>query len=388
MKTDLHTIKHRHHGSCSLGSCLHKPIRRFRFVGTRTEATRTEAMTGTMAFRSIFIAIILLLSAAGSFAQDINFTQFYELPLLRNSALAGLFKGDVRVMSAMRSQWGSVTVPYQTQALGAEIRIPFLKNDFFCAGVQLTNDIAGDSKLGRTQLLGMLAFNKCLNEDHNTFLSIGVLGGAVQQRFDPTNLKFDDQFVNGTYSASNPTQQTFASQKLRYPDFNTGLSLSSEIGNTQCYIGAAYFHLNQPMVAFDPNNDFLLNKKLVFNAGLNIPSGYKNRIIIYLDVFMQGGNHQGQGGFLFKHDLYEPEDEEMPQLCISAGSFYRWKDAVIPVIKFDYYKWTLGVSYDVNISKLKPASQLRGAYEVTLCYRDFIEAFSNRSDKTRCPVKF
>lgn len=338
--------------------------------------------------KTIILLPVLFFCTANAFAQDINFTQFYELPLLRNPALAGLFKGDVRVMSAMRSQWGSVTVPYQTQALGAEIRIPFLKNDFFCAGLQLTNDIAGDSKLGRTQLLGMLAFNKCLNEDHNTFLSIGVLGGAVQQRFDPTNLKFDDQFVNGAYSASNPTQQTFASQKLLYWDLNTGISLSSEIGNTQCYIGGAYFHLNQPMVAFDPNNDFRLNKKYVINAGLNIPSGYKNRIIIYLDLFMQGGNHQGQGGFLFKHDLFEPEDEEMPQLSISAGSFYRWNDAVIPVIKFDYYKWTLGTSYDVNISKLKPASQLRGAYEVTLCYRDFIQAFSNRSDKTRCPVKF
>ena len=55
-------------------------------------------------------------------AQDINFSQFYELPLLRNPALAGTYRGDVRITTAFRNQWNSVTVPYQTEALGAELK--------------------------------------------------------------------------------------------------------------------------------------------------------------------------------------------------------------------------------------------------------------------------
>ncbi len=31
---------------------------------------------------------------------------------------------------------------------------------------------------------------------------------------------------------------------------------------------------------------------------------------------------------------------------------YRVDDAVIPVIKFDYNRFAIGVSYDINISKL------------------------------------
>ncbi len=326
--------------------------------------------------------------ATTAFTQDINFSQFYELPLLRNPALAANFKGDVRVMASCRSQWGSVTVPYQTQSLAAEIKIPAFQGDYITLGMQATNDIAGDSKMGRTQFFPMAAFSKCINEEKNSYLSIGVLGGAVQQRFDASQLKFDDQFVNGAYSAMNPTKQTFSSQQLLYWDLNMGLSYSTQIGNTEAYIGASYFHLTQPKVAFDRSNDFRLNRKIVVNGGLSIAASDENRMILYMDYFVQGGNSQWQGGLLYKHDLTESNNEDAEKISISAGSFYRWNDAVIPVVKLDYYKVALGMSYDVNISKLKPASQLRGAYEVTLVYRDFLNAYNDELRKTRCPVRF
>ena len=53
---------------------------------------------------------------------------------------------------------------------------------------------------------------------------------------------------------------------------------------------------------------------------------------------------------------------------LSAGAFYRLNDAVIPVVKLDYYNWALGFTYDVNISQLAAASSLRGGFEVTLSY--------------------
>ena len=35
--------------------------------------------------------------------QDFTFSQFQEMPLLRNPAIAGLFAGDIRIQSAYRS---------------------------------------------------------------------------------------------------------------------------------------------------------------------------------------------------------------------------------------------------------------------------------------------
>ena len=337
--------------------------------------------------KTILFFTAVFFSAGTICAQDINFSQFYELPLLRNPALAGLFVGDVQAASSFRSQWGSVSVPYLTQSLGGQIRMPLSSGDFLALGLQLTNDRAGDSKLGKTQALPVISLLKNLNEENKTYLCLGIIGGGVQQRFDPSQLKFDDQFVNGTYSAQNTTQQTFRTTQLIYWDLSVGLSISTTIAKTNFYAGSALFHLTRPRVAFDPQNDFRLNKKFVVNLGCNFPVSIQNSVTLYGDIFYQGGNRQGQGGFLIKHDLYTSEnDEEQP--AISAGGFYRWNDAFSPVIKLDYRKTTIGVSYDVNISKLKPASQLRGAFEITLTYRDFLARYDDDSRKTRCPANF
>jgi hypothetical protein len=86
--------------------------------------------------------------------QDIHFSQFYEFPLLRNPALAGIFNGNYRLTAAYRNQWQSVTVPYRTMAASAECKMlrGLATGDFITTGIQVTNDVAGDAKLQRTQL--------------------------------------------------------------------------------------------------------------------------------------------------------------------------------------------------------------------------------------------
>lgn len=338
-------------------------------------------------FLITYCIITSLFSAKG---QDINFSQFYELPLLRNPALAGLYYGDSRATAAMRSQWASVSsMPYQTQALGAELKFAMSQssNDYLALGLQMTNDIAGDSRLGKTQLLPVVTFHKSLNPDNDSYLSLGFIGGAVQQRFDPSKLKFDDQFINGAYSPTNPTQQTFTNTNVTYWDASVGMLYSNMVGgNVKVYVGASYFHLNKPKVAFSPQNDIVLNEKIVINGGLSAPMSDENDLILYADYFTQGGNSQAQGGFMFRHDLYQYDENEA--ISISAGSFIRWNDAIVPVIKFDHYTWGIGLTYDVNISKLKTASQMRGGFEVTLQYHNFLNMRNSSAAAVRCPVAF
>ncbi len=54
-----------------------------------------------------FFFFLLLNNLRTEAQQDINFSQFYELPLLRNPALAGIFNGNVRFTAAYRNQWES-----------------------------------------------------------------------------------------------------------------------------------------------------------------------------------------------------------------------------------------------------------------------------------------
>src|SRR5258705_13345473 len=108
--------------------------------------------------RRCLLLILIINSLIAKAQQDINFSQFYELPLLRNPALAGIFNGNVRLTAAYRNQWESVTTPYRTMAIGSEVKFfkGLTQGDFVTLGLQVTNDVAGDSKLKRTQVFPVL----------------------------------------------------------------------------------------------------------------------------------------------------------------------------------------------------------------------------------------
>jgi hypothetical protein len=233
----------------------------------------------------------------------------------------------------------------------------------------------------------MIAFHKILNNTNNGYLTLGFMAGPAQQRFDPSRLRFDDQFVNGAYSALNPTRQMFSNTSVTYFDPSVGLSFSNTIGyDTRFYVGAGYFHFLRPKVAFSDLNDIRLNPKFAINAGINSPVGEMDRLILYMDLFSQGGAKMVQGGFMVKHDLVETDEDE--SLGISAGCFYRWNDALMPVIKLDYYQLAIGLSYDINISKLGTASIYRGGLELTLSYKSFLNIRNSSLNKVRCVVPF
>lgn len=337
--------------------------------------------------RTILLILLFAITMMSRAQQDINFSQFYELPLLRNPALAGIFNGNVRITAAYRNQWESVTVPYRTMALGTEFK--FFKGladgDFITTGFQITNDVAGDSKLKRTQFFPVLNYHKLLDEESSTFISAAFMGGMVNESFDASKLKFDDQFVNGAYSESNPTSETFTTTNFNYWDASAGLSFSTLINNNlKFYFGAGLYHFTRPSLSFILDNDIRLNKKWVFNAGISTFTSTFDKLTIYGDYFMQGGNRLAQGGLLFTHSFDAEGDDAL--LALSGGMAYRWKDALIPVVKLKAKKLSIGLSYDVNVSKLKTASNYRGGFELTLTYTDLWNKEKIEASKLKCPI--
>ena len=148
----------------------------------------------------------------------------------------------------------------------------------------------------------------------------------------------------------------------------------------------AFYHFTKLKVAFNQDHDIRLNKKLVINAGLSAPTSDYDKFILYADYFTQGGNHQTQGGFIYKHDLVQRDEVE--SLSISMGALMRWNDAFIPLLKLDYYKLGIGLTYDVNISRLHTASHMRGGVELSLSYKGYLNINNSSSNKMRCPATF
>src|SRR5258705_2304104 len=122
-------------------------------------------------------------------SQDIHFSQFFETPLLRNPALAGIFTGDFRVQMVYRDQWRSVTDGYRTGSLNGEYKFPVGKaDDFLTFGGQFLFDRAGTAALTQISALPVLNYHKSLSADQNRYLSLGFMGGVVNRSFDRSKI--------------------------------------------------------------------------------------------------------------------------------------------------------------------------------------------------------
>ena len=66
-----------------------------------------------------------------------------------------------------------------------------------------------------------------------------------------------------------------------------------------------------------------------------------------------------------------------------AGAFFRYGDAIIPYAGLEFGDYRLGISYDVNVSRLTAASQRRGGMEISLIWiKKYVDP--NRK-KLNCP---
>ena len=302
-------------------------------------------------------------------SQDLNFSQFYEQPMLRNPALGGIFDCNFRVKSVFRNQWQSVTVPYRTVGVSAEMKFPGNGGSWHNLGLQIMYDVAGDSRLRRTMVLPGYSYHLQLAEQN--YLSLGVMGGPVSSQFDPSKLTWDDQFVNGQYSPANPTSQVIKNASRTYAELAMGLVFSRPLGELgDLYFGASMFHINRPVVSFEAAQNNRLDRKYGINGGLTAPSGGRNAVTLYGDAFVQGGHRQVMLGSFYTFSLANEYYDDKNKTSIHFGAVYRWDDAFIPVVKLDLSQFSFGLSYDVNMSKLKTASQSRGGFELTLSYRN------------------
>jgi type IX secretion system PorP/SprF family membrane protein len=330
--------------------------------------------------------ILFLFFKLKVFAQDFTFSQFYEQPVLRNPALAGLFKGDLRVSGIYRDQWASITVPFRTTSISIEYKSPVSNsNDFFTTGLQMSMDGAGDIRLKRTQLLPFINYHKSLSDEHDSYLSVAFMGGPVFSQFDPTQIKFGDQYRNGGYSATNPTSQILQGNGYNYWDFWTGISYSTVFNNQlKLYVAGSIAHANNPKIKSVISSEAGgIASKYSFNLGINGKVNDRDYITAFVDYFTQGGNRQMIGGLLYGFSTQSTYDDQEPTI-LYMGSFLRWNDALIPVIKLSFNHTTIGLSYDINISKLNTVSNWRGGIELSMAYTNFLKIRSSTLDKVRC----
>ena len=333
----------------------------------------------------LFVGVLLTVNSVT--AQDIHFSQFSETPILRNPALAGIFNGDIRVQAVYRNQWNLVTVPYQTTSLNGEYKLPVGHgDDFLTLGGAILYDRAGTISLTATHVLPVLNFHKSLSAERNMYLSAGFDAGIVQRRLDYSKITTNSQYNGINYDPSLSNGEPLTDDHFLYFDGSAGLSFNTQIGgnpDNNMYVGVAYHHFNKSAkVSFYNSPDIELIPKVVLSGGLRMAVNDYAYTTYYVDFSKQGSSKEYIGGMLYSLKLDNPDN---PQYVISGGAFLRWKDAFIPIVKIEANSLVFAVSYDVNMSQLKAASQSRGGFELSVSYQKFLDRNNSSKMVLRCP---
>lgn len=316
-----------------------------------------------------FLIYLLLLICSNSNAQDIHLSQFYTAPLNLNPATTGFFSGTHRFGLNYKNQWSSVTVPYQTIAVSSELQLLKRKfhRDLFGGGLQINRDKAGDSEFGTFQALFSLSYIKSINKKNSHFISLGIQGGPSQRTINYNALMFDNQHDGDAYNPSLHHGENFEKTNFWYFDFSSGLHWHLQLDKEQRYdAGLALFHINRPNQSFFGYNDILLDNKLVI-YGNSLLQFWNNTDLLPSFLFMNQGKYRE---LTFGTRVrFVKEKRPIDYTATNFGLFLRHNDAVIVVFGLDYKSYTFGISYDVNISRLKIASNSRGGLELSASYR-------------------
>jgi len=298
-------------------------------------------------------------------AQDIHFSQYDLSPINLNPAMTGQFVGDYRFIGNYRTQWSSVTVPYNTFSLGSDIR-NLLSDKNFAAGIQLNQDKAGDSRFKTFQANISGSYLIPVTSDSTQNISFGVQTGFTNKKIAYAPLYFDAQYDGYSYDSNLPTQESFKTNKMTYFNFHLGSSYFNQIEKRKSVaFGVALFNITKPSVSFSNESNVRLDRRLVFHANAEWKVSEKLNVLPSMLFMRQGKFSEFNFGGAAKYIL---TDFIGLYRTVWFGLFYRNKDAGFMTMGVDYDNWKVGLSYDVNTSSLVPASRRRGGLEIAVIY--------------------
>lgn len=347
-----------------------------------------------MSLRGLLIAGSIFLFG-GIKAQDVHFSQYNSSPLMLNPALAGMNTCDYRAYMNFRVQWPTVSSgnTYRTFAAGGDVSVGKVTkyNSFAGIGVSFYSDQAGALNLSTNHVDLSLAYHFMLNRKGTMQLSAGLQGAINFRSIDPSKATYDSQYdpTTGSYNSS-LAGETFGRSKVIYGDAGLGVVYSAMIKDkTNIYFGFALSHVNQPKISFYPSGEKnvlggeRLFMKETFHGGAAIPVGERLTIMPNFLVLLQGPSHEFDLGCNFKTVIGNPKTGAT---AFHIGAQYRGVlDAVIVNARLDVKGFSGGLSWDINVSKLLPASHSIGAPELALMYQG---CFRKKPRPGHCPVMF
>jgi type IX secretion system PorP/SprF family membrane protein len=327
-----------------------------------------------MKIKRPLIYLLLLLPGAAS-AQDIHFSQFWMSPLIENPAMAGV-DHDLSAIANYKQQWQSISAPYKTYDVSVDAKLNRKRAaaGYLSAGMNLFSDHAGEGQMGTVQGNLSIAYHAKLNR--NNTLGGGLMTGLAQRSLRFEQLQWANQYDGTGYNSSLPAGESSYAGNFTYFDTGGGLLWHFEkdggslSGNEKMKItgGISMYHINRPRYSYYRSGERLYMKMVLHG---NAVIGIKNTNCSVVPGFMcskQGSAREIFFGSMVRYSLQEDSKYTgfVKGTAFSLGLHYRTRDAFVASMLLEMGQYAVGLSYDINSSPLKAASNGKGGFEVSI----------------------
>lgn len=325
--------------------------------------------------------IILLLAAClgGTAARaqaDPHFSQYYAYPMWLNPGLTGAIDGDYRVTGIYRNQWGNINNGFSTPGVSADM----VTDKNINLGVNLLNQTAAGGAYNYLNGYLSVAYTGLrFGKQGHQRVSIGISGGVINRKFNPSKFTSGAQFneLTNSLDLSVPMDDILAKNSAMTFDAGAGVMYFDAAPDKKVNIFAGFsaFHLTQP------DDPFISGKE-----GKGLPVRYTlhgGARISVSDVFSLTPNvlYMRQGKSEEKMFSLYGQLSASNSTDFLLGANYRLKDAISPYIGLYHNNFMLGLSYDVNTSDLSKMVGNANSFELSL-------TFTGRKSAKTEPVPF
>jgi len=339
--------------------------------------------------KNIPVIIVLLTAHSSWFAassQDLHFSQFFNSPLVTIPANTGFIPdGDYRLGVNYRNQWSSImAIPYKTMSVFGDMQV-MQNNDntgWMGLGGVILRDVAGSGNLTSTKVSGSVAYHQLINA--GSLLSLGFNVGWANKQINVTNLKFPDQFDGHFFDNHLSTSVSLDANNINYLDMQVGMNYAYfPTGNMYLNAGFSALHVNRPRETFFSSQQGIDNRVAIRYTGfLNGSFMPNNQWIINPNAYfsLQAKSYEVVLGINAHYNLSGDGEKEL-----IGGLYYRYKDAVIPMIGLGFKAYTFTFSYDATTSTLGNYNNTRGAFEFSLIRQGVVDRYNGNSRESMCP---
>lgn len=317
-------------------------------------------------FLRAMVSAFCLLNSAFLFAQDIHFSNWTMSPLNVNSANAGMFDGDGRLIFNYRNQWKTVKVPYNTISFGGDFNLKksLVKGTKEAVGLILNHDGAGDGNYTITDVKIPINHKLSFIKDTSLTIAVGIMPGVTSVGVNANNLSYDKQWDGDSYNEGLANGENFARQNKIFADVSLGTVIQKQI-NQKIKVNAGYSinHINKPNISFYNTPGVVLQPRHMEQAQLQFSFNNISSIMVEYYAQQQQAFRENLAGLSYYYTI-DPKSNA----TLNVGVLTRLGDAFITTLGLQYNSMRLQASYDYNYSQFKKATGGRGAFEISLIY--------------------